>query len=237
MVEKAKDAHGVEAEPRRGPGRPRTHFDRKRNGIIKSATKLFAEKGFNATSMADICEAAGIGRGVLYHYIGSKSEILADIYQTFIDPLLETAQAILSANEPAEVTLRKLSANQMESIAEHLPEVTVFFSEWKPLTETESWPGIRNKVRDYHHMIRETIARGRREGVFRDMDTNMAALAFLGMHNYSYQWLRLNGPLTPSQISQIFCDIFIAGIRNSPRNSGGGWAEERSPAAAGRPRE
>ena len=44
--------------------------------IIETAAKLFAEKGFDATSIDDIAEACGVAPGLIYHYFDSKSEIL-----------------------------------------------------------------------------------------------------------------------------------------------------------------
>jgi AcrR family transcriptional regulator len=44
--------------------------------IIETAAKLFAEKGFDATSIDDIAEACEVAPGLIYHYFDSKSEIL-----------------------------------------------------------------------------------------------------------------------------------------------------------------
>lgn len=56
-------------------------WQRRRHEIVDASAKVFAERGFHATSTTELCEANGIGKGALYYYIGSKEELLAAIGQ------------------------------------------------------------------------------------------------------------------------------------------------------------
>ena len=49
-------------------------------------------------------------------------------------------------------------------------------------------------------------------GEFRDLDPRLATFAWLGMHNYTYLWLRANGRLSPHEVASSFSDIFIRGV-------------------------
>jgi AcrR family transcriptional regulator len=208
------------ASPVRRPGRPRVGFDQKRSQIIRSATRLFAQRGFHATSMDDICDKAGIGRGVLYHYVSSKEEILVAVHERFIEPLLERARAIVSAGDPPDVTLRALSQHLMGTMSEYLAEVTVFLHEWKALPHSKSrWRKVREKRIAFERIVQDTVEQGQREGLFRDLDPRLTSLAFLGMHNYAYQWLNPKGRLTPDEIASLFCSIFLDGTRHAPAAS------------------
>jgi len=53
--------------------------------ILDTALELFAEKGFHQTSISDITRKAGISKGLLYNYFGSKDEVLRSIIQTGYD--------------------------------------------------------------------------------------------------------------------------------------------------------
>lgn len=204
------------ARPVRRPGRPRTGFDQKRRKIIRSATRLFAEQGFHATSMDDICNEAGIGRGVLYHYISSKEEILVAIHESFIEPLLERAGQIVYAGEPPDVTLRNLSRELMLEMAKYLEEVTVFLHEWKALAQNKSrWRNVRQKRSAFERIVQETIEKGQREGLLKALDPRLTSLAFLGMHNYAYQWLDPSGRVSPAKIADLFSSIFLDGVRHA----------------------
>src|SRR5262249_46910031 len=61
--------------------------DGRRAALVSAAARLFAEKGYHATSMTDLTEAAGLGRGGLYHYIDSKLDLLFMIHEQVIAPL------------------------------------------------------------------------------------------------------------------------------------------------------
>jgi TetR/AcrR family transcriptional regulator, repressor for uid operon len=53
--------------------------DARRKEILAAASACFVRQGFHATSMQDVCRAAGMSAGTLYHYFASKSEIIAGI--------------------------------------------------------------------------------------------------------------------------------------------------------------
>lgn len=53
-----------------------TKGERTRERILENAADLFAEKGYTAVTMKDVCEAAGLSRGGLYRYFGSTAEMM-----------------------------------------------------------------------------------------------------------------------------------------------------------------
>src|SRR3954471_21165998 len=90
------------------PTRPalRERYDRRADEVVAAAARMFAERGFHATSMADLVEATGLTAGGLYHYIGSKDELLVRICDQLMEPLLERVAAIAASDAPAEAQLR-----------------------------------------------------------------------------------------------------------------------------------
>jgi len=50
------------------------------------------------------------------------------------------------------------------------------------------------------------------QGEFEIADLQLTMLAFLGMHNYTYQWVHRYAPLDPVALSKLYCDIFFNGI-------------------------
>lgn len=55
--------------------------ERRRSQIMEAAVACFRRRGFHQTTMAEICAAAEISAGALYHYFGSKSEIIGAIVE------------------------------------------------------------------------------------------------------------------------------------------------------------
>ena len=90
------------------PTRPalRERYDRRQERVVQVAAELFAERGYAATSMTDLSEATGLAAGGLYHYIGSKKQLLFRICDVLMEPLLAEARAIVATDEPAVTQLR-----------------------------------------------------------------------------------------------------------------------------------
>ncbi len=57
----------------------RSQADARREQFLDAALGLFSERGFDATSMKDLAEATGAAPGLVYHYFGSKNELLAAV--------------------------------------------------------------------------------------------------------------------------------------------------------------
>lgn len=73
------------------PSRPalRARYDGRRKELIDAAAKAFAEGGYKETSIADLSAATGLAAGGIYHYIGSKENLLIAICDDLLAPLLE----------------------------------------------------------------------------------------------------------------------------------------------------
>lgn len=92
----------VDVPPPRGRGRPRTPGleERRRTQIIESAVAVFVERGYHATTMADIARHAGVGQGTLYRYVPSKRELLDLVFDYSVEELTSVVQPALQPNEP-----------------------------------------------------------------------------------------------------------------------------------------
>ena len=79
-MDRSASEHGPE-NPHAPAGDPRTLHARKqqfvRDAIWDAATDLFAEKGFDETTVDDIAEAAGVSRRSFFRYFSSKSDLMA----------------------------------------------------------------------------------------------------------------------------------------------------------------
>jgi AcrR family transcriptional regulator len=199
------------ARPR---GRPRTHHEARRQEIVDIAARLFAERGYHATSISDLADASGLHRGGLYHYIGSKENLLFDIHERFINPLLEEAHAIEARGLAPDETLRELARALMHDIATYHDQVTVFLHEWRTVAARDDKRAdeVRAARQEFEAVITRALRRGVEQGMFDIAKPTLAVLAFLGMFNYSYQWYRARD-LEADEIAEVFCDFFLEGVR------------------------
>ena len=207
----------LSAEPvARRPGRPRTNHDARRAEIVDVAARLFAQRGYHATSIGDLAEATGLQRGGLYHYIGSKENVLFDIHERFIEPLLDAAHEIEARQLPPDQTVRALAAALVHDIADYRDQVTVALHEWRTIVASEDRERVarvRRARREFEDVVARAMQRGLADGTFAFERPRLAVLGFLGMINYAYQWYRPDAPYEPDELASAFSDFFIDGIR------------------------
>ena len=193
--------------------RRKSRNDARRAEIVDISAGLFAKRGYAETGIAEIGEAVGLARGALYYYIGSKESLLAEIHDRVLIPLLEETHRIVALDESPEARLRRVSFVLLEQIIERRDHVWVFLHEFHALTG-ENAEQFRKRRRQYERRVEGVFEAGTESGHFRPLDPRLTARAWLGMHNYTYLWLKANGRLSAKQIAASFADIFVWGTAN-----------------------
>lgn len=161
----------------------------RREEMTRVAARLFAERGYQGTSLADLAEALGMQKPSLYHHIEAKEDLLwavawegAEAFHAALDGLPE----VHSATERIRLALRA----HLAVVAEQLDIATVFVREWRYLGG-ERLALFSAERRRYEERIRELFADGVAGSALRtDLDVSMAALIFLSAANWAYTWLR-----------------------------------------------
>ncbi|MCU1452049.1 MAG: transcriptional regulator, TetR family [Acidimicrobiales bacterium] len=194
------------SEARRSP-----KWHARRQSIIDTSAPLFAGRGYHATGITDLCEANDLGKGALYHYIGSKEELLAAIHDRVMDEVMLGAERVAQAGGSPPAQLAMLGDELLDVIHRYPDHVWVFLHEFPALTG-ERAAQFRERRREYERQVEAVLRAGVESGQFRDLDPWLTARAWLGMHNYTYLWLRPGGRLTARDVAKPFADIFLHGI-------------------------
>jgi TetR/AcrR family transcriptional regulator, cholesterol catabolism regulator len=190
-------------------------YHRMREHVVDVAVQLFSRNGYASTGVADIGEAAGLARGALYYYIGSKEALLAEIHDRVLDPLLAEGAAIMELELDFPVRLRLLSESLLWQIMNRQDHVWVFLHEYQQL-QGELRLKFRDKRARFEGFVRETLAAGRHRGELRVQDVDLATLAFFNLHNFTYQWVAGRQGLGVEPLSAFYCEIFLNGILAEP---------------------
>ncbi len=186
-------------------------YDANRDRVLRVAAELFAKSGYHGTGITDLGTAVGLGRGALYHYIGSKETILYEISSRQLAQMNTVADELALTEADPEKRLRGLARALMRNIAEHRAEWTVFFREYHALTDERRDRTIAERER-YESHWRNALDQGVRDGQFRSLPRLMVK-GVLGMFNYSYLWITLDGAESPEEIADDFLDSIIIGMR------------------------
>ncbi len=193
------------------PARPalRARYDRRQREVVDAAARLFAQRGYHATSVAALLEATGLTAGGLYHYIATKDDLLVAISNELMDPLLDRARAILASPQDPHQQLRELLRAWLEHIEHHLDHMRVFLQERHVIETEPQWQAIRARRREFEEILNRILAGAEERGAMRIADRRLALLALLGMVNYTPQWFRPEGRLTAVQIADGYCDLLL----------------------------
>jgi TetR/AcrR family transcriptional regulator, cholesterol catabolism regulator len=104
-----------------------------------------------------------------------------------------------------------LGEELLDVITRYPDHVWVFLHEFPALTG-ERADKFRERRRQFERRLETILQAGVDSGEFRDVEPRLTALAWLGMHNYTYLWLKPGGSLSAHDVAQRFADIFIGGI-------------------------
>jgi AcrR family transcriptional regulator len=205
------------------PTRPalRARYDRRQEEIISAAAREFAVRGYDQTTMAELARATGLATGALYHYFGSKEELLRAICDQLMEPLLGRAQSLCgeaaagldggegdgaggaegAAPEPAE-RLRLFVRLWVAHVCAHRDHMLVFQQERHQIESGERWHGVRASRKRFERLAAGVLERAGLSGA-------LPLLALLGMVNHTAQWYRPRGALTPEQIADGYVDLLL----------------------------
>ena len=161
----------------------------RREELTRIAARLFAERGYQGTSLADLAEELGVQKPSLYHHIESKEDLLWEVAWEGAEAFhgaLDTVPADAPATERIRLALRA----HLGVVAGQLDVATVFVREWRHLSGERRDRFVAERRR-YEERIRDLFREGVEGSELRtDLDVPTAALLFLSAANWAYTWLR-----------------------------------------------
>lgn len=181
--------------------------------LLAEATRLFADRGFDRTSVQEIVEAAGVTKGALYHYFGSKDDLLHEVYARVLRLQTERLEQIAGGAGDVAERLYKAAADVVVTSIENLDDTKIFFRSMHQLSP-EKQKAVRAERRRYHERFRSLVEEGQREGVFRpELRPDLVVDFFFGSVHHLGTWYRAGGPLSAEQVAEEFADLLLHSVR------------------------
>jgi AcrR family transcriptional regulator len=205
--------HGMPAVP--PPTRPalRARYEGRRADLISAAAVAFAAGGYKETSIADLSAATGLAAGGIYHYIGSKENLLIAICDALLAPLLEEGRAIVGAGAPPERQLRELLRVWLAHVETHRAHMLVFAQERHLIEREPQWRAVRRQRKQFEELLDGILARGEADGSMAFADRSVTLFALLGMVNYTPTWLSPRGRLSADEVADGYCELILRSAR------------------------
>ncbi|WP_328462402.1 TetR/AcrR family transcriptional regulator [Streptomyces sp. NBC_00669] len=181
--------------------------------LLAEATRLFAERGYDRTSVQEIVEAAGVTKGALYHYFGSKDDLLHEIYGRVLRLQTERLDAIAARPTPVAERIAEAAADVVVTSIQNLDDTKIFFRSMHQLSP-EKQKAVRAERRRYHETFRSLIEEGQRDGHFRpELRPDLVVDYFFGSVHHLGTWYHADGPLTAEQVAAEFSDLLLHSVR------------------------
>jgi AcrR family transcriptional regulator len=186
-----------------------------RQEILRTAARLFQQRGYDATSMNDVAAALKLSKGGLYHHFQSKDEILFEIMNHAMEITQERVLNPVRGIADPEERLRALIRLHIEVVLSPRDrEITVMLHENHPLP-----PALRKRInarkKDYIHFLESLMTEVQIKAQHQTkgkVSPRAAAFALLGMINWIYQWYKPEGELQAQNLIPQFTDLIFGGI-------------------------
>lgn len=190
-------------------------YEQRRQEIIDKAAELFAERGYAATGISDLCRAVQLGKGALYYYIGSKEKLLVEIQNRVLEPLLASTEQIIALDASAMVRLRILSEHLLSVILHRLSHIWVYEHDYRHLTGENRVQFVAQR-RQFENMLRSVLEEAMEAGDLAASDSKLATLQFLNLHNHTYQWARTSQHWSASDLATTYFRTLMLGFGAKP---------------------
>ncbi|HTC57719.1 MAG TPA: TetR/AcrR family transcriptional regulator [Candidatus Sulfotelmatobacter sp.] len=186
-----------------------------RQEILRTAARLFQQRGYDATSMNDVAAALKLSKGGLYHHFQSKDEILYEIMNHAMEITQDRVLNPVRSIANPEDRLRALIRLHIEVVLSPRDrEITVMLHENHPLP-----PALRKRInarkKDYIHFLESLMTEVQDKSQHQakgKVSPRAAAFALLGMINWIYQWYKPEGELQAQSLIPQFTDLIFGGI-------------------------
>jgi AcrR family transcriptional regulator len=179
--------------------------------ILRTASQVFAQQGFEGASMRDISRATGVSLAGLYYYFENKQHLLYLIQSTTFTFVLESLRSRLrGVHEPTE-RLRLLVLNHIEYFLSHPNEMKVLAHEEEALGEPYS-EKVQAIKRRYYALAREIFDSLATEGLAPGIQPRIAVLSLFGMMNWTYKWHKPGVDPDAAELTAAIVGLFLHGV-------------------------
>lgn len=182
-------------------------YDRRREAILAAAARLYARRGFQGASVADLAEACSSSKSLIYHYFPSKDDTLYGVMASHLDSLVDAADEAMQEGS-AEQRLRALTSAFMRLYAGAQDSHKVLLNELDNLPPRQRTEVVAKQRRII--AVVETLIREIRPDL--NPVTLPLTMLFFGMINWTHTWFRPEGAVTPEALAALAVDVMLNGL-------------------------
>jgi len=194
----------------KAPKQPAVSSER-RADLVRLAADLFAEKGFRATTVREIADAAGILSGSLYHHFDSKESIGDEILSGFLDEVLADYRTAVADGGDPRTVIEQIVRRSTRTLARHHAALTMLQRDWGYFSAQSRFAYLRKALREIEQIWIGQLTAGVEAGLFRpDLDPKLTYRLLRDVLWMPTSWR--GGRWSADQIVSGFLDLLFVGI-------------------------
>lgn len=207
-----KASHSGTKAPSNGGrlGRPPLAPDQE-NAIVNVASQLFAQKGYEATTLNNVCDALGLSKAAIYHYFPSKSALYDRVILNTLKKMARYLENSIDHELEATSKLKALIVNQCAFLETDVFGLTVVFESTKMMNR-DMRPEAMEFMHGYETLVDSIIRKGVEDGSFAPVDVEIARRTIIGMLSWMAKWFEPGGPVSALSIADEFWHILTHGL-------------------------
>jgi AcrR family transcriptional regulator len=179
--------------------------------LVHLAGELFAEKGFRATTVREIADAAGILSGSLYHHFDSKESIGYQILSEFLTDVLAGYRGV-DTDDP-RAAIEQVVRASTATLSRHRAALTMLQRDWNYFSAQPRFAYLREAMHEIEQVWITLFERGKRDGQFRsDLDAKLTYRLLRDVLWMPTSWRQGEGGWQPDEVVDGFLRLLFDGI-------------------------
>jgi AcrR family transcriptional regulator len=181
----------------------------RREAMLGSAAALYATHGFLGASISDLAQACGVSKSLLYHYFGSKEDILFEIMRDHVEALKQMVGDVLKDAPPAPAArLARLTRGFLALYVGASDRHKVLVNDLDKLPATRRRKVVRIE-RELIDLVADLLAElGPRYGTSR-AERRASTMLYFGMINWTHTWFEPDGAVKAPELADRATAIFL----------------------------
>jgi AcrR family transcriptional regulator len=147
-----------------------------RTHLLEAAVRLFARQGYEASSVAEICAAAGVSKGAFYHHFESKQALFLALLDEWLSRLDAAFSSVRQANTPVPQAVVRMADMAGGMLASSGVQLSIMLEFWmQAYRDPQVWNAAAAPYHRYQQYFAGLIEEGVRQGTLRPVDPQLAA--------------------------------------------------------------
>lgn len=200
-----------------------TRGELKRKQILDAAARVLARRGYVATQLSEIAEAAGTQPGSLYYHFESREELIEEVLHEGVRLSFARARTVIDAMPPESTALDRLAAALRAHLKFQLVESDYARAVSRSIGQPpeEMWGRVNRKFRAYGKFFDGLIAAAiEAREIDPEVDRHALRMLIIGATNWAAEWYRRDGSSSVDEIGNLLIRLLQRGVGTMSEKNG-----------------